>query len=114
MKCVVIAAVAGASFLAASLTPAVAGETLSDKEIKRLMPGRIHAVVMGNKIAMVAARSGALRANWDGERDTGVWRVSNGQLCIKFNKWLSGSTRCSSVTKSGKWFSAAGVRFRKL
>lgn len=112
MKCVVAAAVAACLMSGSSV--ADAGERLSDKEIKRLMPGRIHAEVLGNKIAMTARAGGRLVARWADDRDTGVWRVSDGKLCITFSKWLSGATRCSAVTRSGGWFSAAGVRFRKL
>ena len=113
MKKFVIAAACGAFILAGNTGASSAGEMLSAKEIKKFIPGRAKAKIMGSKVTMRMSRGGSLSAKWDGERDTGVWRVTKNQLCIKFKKWMNGATRCSSVTKSGNSYRVAGITFSK-
>ncbi len=86
---------------------------LSAKQIKKFIPGRAKAKIMGAKVTMRMSRGGYLSARWDGERDTGVWRVSKNKLCIRFKKWMNGATRCSAVTKSGNSYRVAGITFSK-
>ena len=99
--------------LAANSGTSTAGEVLSAKQIKKFIPGRAKAKIMGSKVTMRMSRGGYLSARWDGERDTGVWRVRKNQLCIRFKKWMNGATRCSSVTKSGNSYRVAGITFSK-
>jgi len=113
VKKIVIAAACGALILAANTGTSSAGDTLSAKEIKRFVPGRAKAKIMGSKVTMRMSRSGYLSARWDGERDTGSWRVTKNKLCIKFKKWMNGATRCSSVSKSGNSYRVAGITFSK-
>lgn len=115
MKKFVIAAACGASivFAVSAAGTANAGETLKSHEIKKFVPGRATAKIMGSKVSISMSRGGSLSAKWDGERDTGTWRVSGDRLCIKFNKWMNGATRCSSVTRAGNSYQVAGVTFSK-
>jgi hypothetical protein len=115
MKKVVIAAVCGAGIVCAGATTgvAVAGEVLKSHQIKKFVPGRATAKVMGSKVQVSMSRGGRVSAKWDGERDTGTWRVSGDRLCIKFNKWMNGATRCSAVTRAGNSYRVAGVTFSK-
>lgn len=113
MKKFVIAAVCGASIVFAGGNAAIAGQTLNSKEIKRFVPGRATAKIMGSRVSINMSRSGRLSAKWDGERDTGRWRVTGNRLCIKFKKWMNGATRCSAVTKRGNSYRVAGVTFSK-
>jgi hypothetical protein len=109
----VIAAACSAFILGANATAGLAGETLSAKQIKRFVPGAATAHIMGSKVRVRMSHGGRVSAKWDGERDTGIWRVANNQLCIKFKKWMNGATRCSSVTRSGNSYRVAGVTFSK-
>lgn len=113
MKKIVIAAACGAMIFAANSGTATAGDVLSAKQIKKFVPGRAKAKVMGSKVTMRMSRGGSLSAKWDGKRDTGVWRVTKNKLCIKFKKWMNGATRCSSVTRSGNSYRVAGITFSK-
>ncbi|MGB5215282.1 MAG: hypothetical protein WBN88_16745 [Anderseniella sp.] len=113
MKKFVIAAACGAFILAGNTGASSAGEMLSAKEIKKFIPGRAKAKIMGSKVTMRMSRGGSLSAKWDGERDTGVWRVAKNQLCIKFKKWMNGATRCSSVSRIGNSYRVAGITFSK-
>jgi len=113
MKKFVIAAACGAFILAGNTGASSAGEMLSAKEIKKFVPGRAKAKIMGSKVTMRMSRGGSLSAKWDGERDTGVWRVAKNQLCIKFKKWMNGATRCSSVSRIGNSYRVAGITFSK-
>ena len=113
MKKFVIAAACGAFILAGNAGASSAGEMLSAKEIKKFIPGRAKAKIMGSKVTMRMSRGGSLSAKWDGERDTGVWRVAKNQLCIKFKKWMNGATRCSSVSRIGNSYRVAGITFSK-
>ena len=113
MKKLFIAAVCGSLILVANTGTSTAGEMLSAKQIKKFIPGRAKAKIMGAKVTMRMSRGGYLSARWDGERDTGVWRVSKNKLCIRFKKWMNGATRCSAVTKSGNSYRVAGITFSK-
>jgi hypothetical protein len=112
MKKFVVAALCGAGVVLASAS-ANAGETLKSHEIKKFVPGAASATIMGSRVSIHMARSGRLSAKWDGERDTGTWRVNGDQLCIKFSKWMNGATRCSGVTRAGNSYRVAGVTFSK-
>ncbi len=109
----VIAAACGAVLFAASAGFANAGETLTASQIKKFVPGSASAHIMGSKVRIRLGQGGSISAKWDGERDTGIWRVNNDQLCIKFNKWMNGATRCSAVTRSGNTYRVAGATFTK-
>lgn len=109
----ILAAACSATVLFANSGISLAGETLSASEIKKFVPGSATAQIMGSKVRIRMSHGGGLSAKWDGERDTGIWRVSNDQLCIKFNKWMNGATRCSAVTRSGNSYRVAGVTFAK-
>lgn len=45
------------------------------------------------------------------ERDTGKWQVRGEELCQRWQTWLSGTTFCVRITKSGdkfRWSTAEG------
>ena len=113
MKKYLVAALFGASLASGFAPISVAGETLKSHQIKKFVPGRATAKIMGSHVSISMSRSGRLSAKWDGERDTGIWRVAGDQLCIKFNKWMNGATRCSAVTRAGNSYRVAGVTFSK-
>jgi hypothetical protein len=113
MKKFVFAAICAAAAGFGFVAPAAAGEVLKSHEIKKFVPGSATAQIMGSNVSISMSRSGRLSAKWDGERDTGTWRVNGDQLCIRFNKWMNGATRCSAVTKAGNSYRVAGVTFSK-
>ena len=91
-----------------------AGEKLSSKAIKKLFPGQFAAVVKGHKVRFVARGDGSLVGKHVASTDTGRWSIRRGRLCIMLKDWMDGKTRCSSVVRSGKWYRANAVKFRKL
>ena len=114
MKKLFVAALCGAAFFGFNSTAVTAGETLTSKQIKQFIPGRAKGNIAGSKVTLHMSGSGRLSGKWDGELDSGIWKVANDQLCIKFNKWLGGSMRCSAVTRSGNSYRLAGYTFSKF
>jgi hypothetical protein len=112
MKLATLAAAAALSTIFAG--PATA-ESLGQKALKQLFPGRFHAVVSGLMNLKVTARSdGTLIAFLDSKKDTGSWSVKNGNLCIRLERWTGGRFNCSPVTQNGDWYHASSVKFRKI
>ena len=109
------AALAASLFLALTLaTPAGAGEAMTSSQIKSLFPGTFKAVVNGVvTVRLTAYRSGKLKGAIPGDSDRGRWSVRGGVLCIVLNKWMDGKSRCSKVTRSGKWYRVASVKFKR-
>jgi hypothetical protein len=93
--------------------PAQAGETLSDRELQLLFPGRFQAVVRNSlMIDITASSDGSLLARFLHKADTGQWSIRSGRLCIRFSSWLSGRTNCSSVVAEEGWYRTSDVVFR--
>ena len=94
----------------AGLAPAQAGETLSQTALRALFPGTFHAVASG----IVPLKITALLGRMASRSDRGRWSVSGGQLCVVFQKWLSGRTTCAPVVREAGWFRAASIRFKRI
>jgi hypothetical protein len=99
----------------AGLAPAQAGETLSQTALRALFPGTFHAVASGIvPLKITALRDGSLIGRMASRSDRGRWSVSGGQLCVVFQKWLSGRTTCAPVVREAGWFRAASIRFKRI
>ena len=99
----------------AGLAPAQAGETLSQTALRALFPGTFHAVASGIvPLKITALRDGSLIGRMASRSDRGRWSVSGGQLCVAFQKWLSGRTTCAPVVREAGWFRAATIRFKRI
>jgi len=93
---------------------AEAATKVSERDLRKLFPGRFHAIARGPiRIRITARADGSLVARQIGKSDTGIWSIRSGQLCIKFSKWLKGRMRCSSVTEKAGWYRTADVAFKK-
>ena len=110
---VILAVIAGAFLMCANTGFVLANETLTASQIKTFVPGRAKARISGSAITINLSRRGTLSGKWAGERDMGKWHVSGDRLCIRFNNWLGGGTRCSSVSRSGNAYRVSGVTFVK-
>jgi hypothetical protein len=110
------AALAATLFLVLTLaTPVSAGQAMSGTQIKSLFPGTFKAVVNGFvTVKLTAYRSGKLKGSMSGDSDHGRWSVRGSVLCIVLKKWMDGKSRCSRVTKSGKWYRVASVKFKRF
>jgi len=113
MSRIFLAVIAGAYFMSSIAGVVLANETLTASQIKKFVPGRAKARVSGSAITISLSRRGTLRGKWAGERDTGKWHVSGHRLCIKFDNWLGGGTRCSTVSRSGNAYRVSGMTFVK-
>ncbi len=98
----------------AIMSPADAGEKLSTRAIKNLFPGQFHAVVKGYKVRFSAKGDGSLTGSYLASTDKGRWSVRRGRLCIMLKDWTKGKTNCSPVIRTGAWYKARNVKFRKL
>jgi hypothetical protein len=109
-------ALAAAGLISAlSFNSAIAGDALSQRELRRLFPGSFDAVVYGIlSVKIIAHGNGQLTGLFSGKKDTGRWSVSNGRLCIMLNRWTDGKSSCSAVVASNGWYRGTGVRFKKL
>jgi hypothetical protein len=107
-------AIAGAILMSLGLGTALAGETLSPRELTRLFPGDFQAVVQNYHVRFSAKTDGTLIGQVMGSSDQGRWSVRNGNLCITLESWLKGRTNCSRVVQQAGWYEGSGVKFRKL
>ncbi len=103
-------------FLILSVMPSLAGKTLSNGALTGLFPGRFHVVVVGFINIKVTARGdGSLSAvSARGKKDSGRWSVRAGVLCIKFDKWLGGRTRCTAIVQEAGWYTGSKLKFRRV
>ena len=94
---------------------AQAGETLSGRDIQKFFHGRFTGVVSGFvKVRFVASRNGALTGIANGKKNRGTWSIRGSRLCIAIENWRGGRKQCSRVRRSGNWYKASSVSFRKL
>ena len=108
-------ALAAAIVLFACASPVLAGNQLVASDLKRLLPGRFVVTLYNNVSMTVTMRAnGTVAGAAKGESDTGHWVVSGNRLCIGFNKWLGGQTRCSSLQSQGSYFQGSGFTFRRI
>ena len=99
-----------------SAMPSPAGATLSNGALASLFPGRFHVVVIGFINIKVTARGdGSLSAvSARGKKDSGRWNVRAGVLCIKFDKWLGGRTRCTAIVREAGWYVGSKLKFKRV
>ena len=103
------------SLILSAMSP-LAGETLSSGALSSLFPGRFHVVVIGFINIIVTARGdGSLSAvSARGKKESGRWSVRAGVLCIKFDKWLGGRTRCTAIVQEAGWYMGSQLKFRRV
>jgi hypothetical protein len=106
---------AAAALLLTVIQPSFAGSSLSATELKRLAPGRYY-VTLYNAVSMtvILKPNGTVSGASKTERDSGIWRLSGNQLCIGWNKWLGGQTRCSGLTSEGGYYRGSGFTFKRI
>ncbi len=105
-----------AAALLLSVAPGVqAGNSLSQSQLKHLAPGR-YLVTLYNAVSMTVTLkpNGTVLGRANADRDSGIWRLSGNQLCIGWNKWLGGQTRCSGLTSEGGYYRGSGFTFRPI
>jgi hypothetical protein len=94
---------------------AMAGDKLGAADIKRLVPGRF-LVTLSNTVnlTVVMRANGTVSGSTKGDADSGRWMLDGSRLCIGFNKWLGGNTRCSSLVNAGGYYQGSGFTFRRI
>jgi hypothetical protein len=106
---------AAAAILTTACSGAFAGDTLKASEIRNLLPGRFQVTVMGSINMTIALRSnGTVIGTTKNESDTGHWTLNGSRLCIGFDKWLGGQTRCSSLISQAGYYEGSGFTFRPI
>ena len=99
----------------AALSPARAGDPLTDQELLRLFPGTFRAVVKGKfQVKVTLKRDGAILGEVPGLQYKGRWTVQNVELCIVMPNMTRGRVECSSVVAADGWYKGRNVVFQKL
>ncbi|MCA0432411.1 MAG: hypothetical protein LCH46_04015 [Proteobacteria bacterium] len=108
------ALLAAAAFVALSV-PALAGETLTSKELRGLAPGRYAVSVMGiYEITVSIRRNGTITGIKGDEKDHGRWSVRGQKLCVAWNNWVGGKQRCASLSGGNGAYSGGGLYLRRI
>ena len=104
-----------AGFLVVHVTLANAGTTLEPAQLKNLIPGRYKVTLMGVSNMTVLLRSnGTILGSAKGTIDNGHWTLSGNKICIGWSKWLSGSTRCSSLLRAAGYYQGSGFTMKPI
>jgi hypothetical protein len=82
------------------------GSRLSASSIKKLFPGQYEATVRGYKLLFTASSDGRL-AGWSfGREDNGRWFLRGHTLCVVWQQWTEGKSKCAYVSRAGVWLVA--------
>lgn len=100
--------------LGLAVSPVTPAERVSHSHLLELFPGTFAARYKGYDLKIVARANGRLQGYAAGQEDTGRWSIVNGKLCIMFEDWLEGDTKCSTVRRSAKWLVANDVKFKRI
>jgi hypothetical protein len=106
--------IAATLLLAGLALPSAAGQ-LTAAELQKLAPGNYDVNVMGFIHMTIAMSPGGSISGITSKkkRDTGIWSVQGEKLCIRWNRWLKGKTRCVGLSGSGGSYSGGGIWLRK-
>ena len=97
------------------LSQAHAGSALSAGELRSLAPGSYDVEVMDTvSLTVKLFANGQMSGNTGGQRDTGHWHVSGDRLCISWNKWLGGHTKCSSLVEQNGALQGEGLTIKRI
>jgi hypothetical protein len=107
-------AMAAAAILISMSASSFAGDVLSTNELKQLAPGRFLVSVYGTSMTVTLRPNGSVQGAAKGESDSGHWNLSGNRLCIGWNKWLGGKTRCSSLVSQVGYYQGSGFTFKRI
>jgi hypothetical protein len=107
---------AAALLLSALSFSALADDTLSGQDLRKLAPGRYAVNLMGVVSMTVSLKpNGTLSATTSkGKRDTGQWSVQGERLCVAWDSWLNGKRRCTALSGSDGQYSGGGMWMRRI
>jgi hypothetical protein len=91
-----------------------AGDTLGASELKQLTPGRFLVSVYGTNMTVTLRPNGSVIGAAKGESDSGHWNLMGNRICIGWNKWLGGKTRCSSLVSQVGYYQGSGFTFKRI
>ena len=101
------AIVAGLIFI--QVPSAVAGVPLGSAQLKNLAPGRYKVTLMGvSNMTVALSGNGTILGAANGAKDKGHWNLNGNQICIGWNNWLGGSTRCSGLMREAGYYQGSG------
>ncbi len=107
-------ALAAAAFLLSLASPSFAGDVLSSTQLKQLAPGRFLVSVYGTNMTVTLRPNGSVLGAAKNESDSGHWNLNGNRLCIGWNKWLGGKTRCSSLVSQIGYYQGSGFTFKRI
>ena len=92
--------------------------SLDQGAIKGLFPGFFEAKAQGYTILFSGYRNGRLKGKAYGRQDQGRWFVSGNNICVSWDQWTKGQTKCGSISQQDGWFIARGggkeiLKFRR-
>jgi hypothetical protein len=107
--------IAVALILAALAAPASAGQ-LNSQQLRSLAPGSYAVSIYGLiKMTIRMQPGGSISGTTSKKKsDTGIWTVSGEKLCIRWNRWLKGKQRCTSLSGQAGTYSGGGLYIRKI
>jgi hypothetical protein len=106
-----------AALLCAGLSVPAQAEQLSAAQIKALAPGTYAVSVYGLVKLRISFRPGGGLSGLNLRKqktDTGTWSVQGEKLCIKWNRWLKGKTRCAALSGENGSYSGGGLSIQKI
>ena len=104
-----------AGLIFTQLPSAIASVTLGPAQLKSLAPGRYKVTLMGISNMTVTLRAnGTVFGAANGAKDNGHWNLRGNQICIGWNKWLGGGTRCSGLTRQAGYYQGSGFTITPL
>jgi hypothetical protein len=95
--------------------PVQAG-ALTAQELRNLAPGRYAVSIYGLvKMTINMQPGGGISGITSKQKtDNGTWSVSGEKLCIRWNRWLKGKTRCTGLSGTKGTYSGGGLYIRKI
>lgn len=110
------AALIGAVGLSAAAS-AQAG-SLGSADIAKIFPGQFEAKVKGYRVSFAGSSNGALAGVAYGQQDKGHWFMKGSTLCVSWDKWTKGKTRCGQISQQDGWYVASNgegelLKFRR-
>jgi hypothetical protein len=107
-------AMAAAAILLSVSASSYAGDVLSSNELKQLASGRFLVSVYGTSMTVTLRPNGSILGAAKGESDSGHWNLNGNRLCIGWNRWLGGKTRCSSLVSQVGYYQGSGFTFKRI
>ncbi len=105
---------AAAAMLLTLSAPVLAGDVLNPNQLKQLAPGRFLVSVFGTSMTVTLRSNGSVLGASKNDSDSGHWNLNGNRLCIGWNNWLGGKTRCSTLATQAGYYQGSGFTFKRI